>query len=127
MWTNHSYADDTQMYLALSPDDCSPLESLCHCLEQVKNGMNQNFLQLNQEKTELIVFGNKEKRVAVSKHLESPSSETKDQVRNLGVPIDSDLSFNSHMKSVTKSAFYQLKNISGMTSFMSQTLSLNPG
>ena len=104
----HSYADDTQIYIALSPDDCSPIES-CHCLEQVKNWMSQNFLQLNQEKTEIIVFGNKEKRVAVSKHLESLSLETKDQVRNLGVLIDSDLTFNSHIKSVTKSAFINLR------------------
>ncbi len=117
----HSYADDTQIYLALSPDDCSPIESLCHCLEKVKNWTNQNFLQLNQEKTEVIVFGNKEKRVAVSKHLESLSLETKDQVRNLGVLIDSDLTFNNHIRSVTKSAFYQLKNISRIKGFMSQT------
>lgn len=117
----HSYADDTQIYLALSPDDCSPIESLCDCLEQVKEWMNQNFLQLNEEKTEVIVFGNKEKRVAVSKHLESLALETKDQVRNLGVLIDSDLTFNNHIKSVTKSAFYQLKNISRIKGFMSQT------
>lgn len=116
----HSYADDTQIYLALSPDDCSPIESLCHCLEQVKNWMNQNFLQLNRDKTEVIVFGNQEKRVTVSKHLESLSVETKDQVRNLGVLIDSDLTFNSHIKSVTKTAFYQLKNISRIKGFMSQ-------
>ena len=51
----HSYADDTQIYIALSPDDCSPIESLCHCLEQVKSWMSQNFLRLNQEKTEIIV------------------------------------------------------------------------
>ena len=116
----HSYADDTQIYLALSPDDCSPIESLCHCLEQVKNWMNQNFLQLNQEKTEVIVFGNKEKRVTVSKQLESLSLETKDLVRNLGVLIDSDLTFNSHIRSITKTAFYQLKNISRVKGFMSQ-------
>ena len=53
--------------------------------------MNQNFLQLNQDKTEVIVFGNKEKRIAVSKHLESLSLKTRDQVRNRGVLIDSDL------------------------------------
>lgn len=87
----HSYADDTQIYLALSPDDCSPIDSLCHCLEEVNNWMNQNFLQLNQDKTEVIVFGNKEKRLTVSKYLESLLLKTKDQVRNLGVLIDSDL------------------------------------
>ena len=43
----HSYAVDTQIYLAMSPDDYSPIESLCHCLEQVHNWMNQNSLQLN--------------------------------------------------------------------------------
>ena len=117
----HSYADDTQIYIALSSDDYSPIQSLCHCLEQVTNWMNQNVLQLNQDKTEVIVFGNKEKRIAVSKHLESLSLKTRDQVRNLGVLIDSDLTFSSHIKSITKTAFYQLKNISRVKGFMSQT------
>ena len=116
----HSYADDTQIYI-LPSDDYSPIQSLCHYLEQVTNWMNQNFLQLNQDKTEVIVFGNKEKRIAVSKHLESLSLKTRDQVRNLGVLIDSDLTFSSHIKSITKTAFYQLKNISRVKGFMSQT------
>ena len=115
----HSYADDTQIYIALSSDDYSPIQSLCHCLEQVTNWMNQNFL--HRDKTEVIVFGNKEERIAVSKHLESLSVKTRDQVRNLGVLIDSDLTFSSHIKSITKTAFYQLKNISRVKGFMSQT------
>ena len=82
--------------------------------------MNQTFLQLNQDKTEVIVFGNKEKRIAVSKHLESLSLKlgTKSET---GVLIDSDLTFSSHIKSITKTAFYQLKNISRVKGFMSQT------
>ncbi len=28
----HSYADDTQIYLALSPNDYSPIDSLCQCI-----------------------------------------------------------------------------------------------
>ncbi|KAK0141171.1 hypothetical protein N1851_021853 [Merluccius polli] len=83
--------------------------------------MNQNFLQLNQDKTEVIVFGNKEKRTAISKHLESLSLKTRDQVRNLGVLIDSDSTFSSHIKSITKTAFYHLKNISRVKGFLSQT------
>ena len=117
----HSYADDTQIYIALSADDYSPLTSLSNCLDQINNWMNQNFLQLNQDKTEVIVFGNKEKRSVVIKHLELLSIQTKDQVRNLGVQIDSDLTFSSHIKSITKTAFYQLKNISRVKGFMSQT------
>ncbi|KAI2647309.1 Transposon Ty3-G Gag-Pol polyprotein [Labeo rohita] len=29
----HSYADDTQIYLALSPNDYSPIDSLCQCID----------------------------------------------------------------------------------------------
>ena len=119
----HSYADDMQIYIALSSDDYSPNTSHCvTVLEHVTNWMNQNFLQLNQDKTEVIVFGNKEKRIAVSKHLESLSLKTRDQVRNLGVLIDSDLTFSSHIKSNhPKQPSISLRTISRMKGSMSQT------
>ncbi len=42
----HSYADDTQIYLALSPNDYSPIDSLCQCIDEINSWMCQNFLQL---------------------------------------------------------------------------------
>ncbi len=30
----HSYADDFQIYLALSPNDYSPIDSLCQCIDE---------------------------------------------------------------------------------------------
>ncbi|KAF7646176.1 hypothetical protein LDENG_00192120, partial [Lucifuga dentata] len=53
----HIYADDTQIYLALSPSDYGPVDSLCLCLEKVIKWMLQNFLQLNKDKTEIIISG----------------------------------------------------------------------
>ncbi len=47
----HSYADDTQIYLALSPNDYSPIDSLCQCIDGINSWMCQNFLRLNKEKT----------------------------------------------------------------------------
>ena len=33
----HTYADDTQIYIALSPDDYSPIESLYHCIALIND------------------------------------------------------------------------------------------
>ena len=82
--------------------------------------MCQNFLQLNKDKTEVIVFGAKEERLKVSTQLQSIMLKTTNQARNLGVVMDSDLNFNSHIKTITKSAYYHLKNISRIKGLMSQ-------
>ena len=81
--------------------------------------MRENFLQLNEDKTEIILFGSKEKRVSVGKYLETWAL-TSDRVRILGVLIDSDLTFSSHIKAITKAAFYQLRNINRIQGFLSQ-------
>uniref|UniRef100_A0A3B3DFR7 Reverse transcriptase domain-containing protein n=1 Tax=Oryzias melastigma TaxID=30732 RepID=A0A3B3DFR7_ORYME len=45
----HSYADDTQLYIAVSPDDLEPLNTLLNCILDIKSWMAENFLQLNQD------------------------------------------------------------------------------
>ena len=82
--------------------------------------MCQNFLQLNNDKTEAIVFGARDEQLKVSAQLKSVMLESRHQARNLGVVIDSDLNFKKHIKSITKSAYYHLKNISRIKGLMSQ-------
>lgn len=53
----HSYSHDTQLYLALSPNDLSLLETLLSSVDNLNKRMCRNFLQLS--KNEVIVFGEK--------------------------------------------------------------------
>jgi len=55
--------------------------------------MSQNFLQLNKDKTEVIAFGNKDEVLKVNAYLDFRGLTTKNQVRNLGMSLESDLSF----------------------------------
>ncbi len=75
-----------------------------------------NILSLSLKKTEVIAFGNKDEVLEVHAYLDSRSQTTKHQVNNLGVILETDLSFSSH---VTKSAYYHLKHIARIICFAS--------
>ena len=71
--------------------------------------MSHNFLQLNKDKTEVVVFGpNKNEIIKVSAYLKSLSLQTTNQARNLGVILDADLHFENQINLLTKSAYYQI-------------------
>ena len=116
----HNYADDTQIYVSLTAGEHGPVDSLLHCIQQISEWMQNNFLQLNADKTEIIVFGPQKQRESVICHLQSLSLKPSSKVRNLGVILDSDLNFNSHIKSVTSAAFYHLKNIARIKNIVSK-------
>lgn len=61
-----------------------------------------------------------EEILKVYAHLQSVMLKSTDQARNLGVVMDSDLSFNSHINTITKTAYYHLKNIARIKGLMSQ-------
>ncbi|MDF4316827.1 reverse transcriptase family protein, partial [Vibrio parahaemolyticus] len=109
----HCYADDTQLYLSMKPEESNQLTKLHNCLKDIKTWMS-NFLMLNSDKTEVIVLGPKQLRDSLSDDIVSldgialASSTT---VRNLGVIFDQDLSFNSHLKQTSRTAFFHLRNI----------------
>lgn len=49
----HIYADDAELSVAMSPDDTEQIDSLVYCIFDIKVWMAHNFLQLNQDKTEV--------------------------------------------------------------------------
>lgn len=53
---SYNYADNIQLCLSLCPDNITTLNLLFTCLKDIKLWMSQNFLQLNKDKTGIIVF-----------------------------------------------------------------------
>ena len=52
--------------------------------------------------------------------LKIPGTKRKPLAKHLGVLLDPDLNFESHISNLTKTAFYHLKNIAKVQSFLSQ-------
>ena len=110
----HCYADDTQLYITTKTLTPAVLSTLTNCLTDIKTWMNQNFLKLNSNKTETIIFGKKSSlppsqnlSLCIDGHSVTPSF----LVRNLGIYMDSTLSFKSHISHIMKTSFFHLRNI----------------
>jgi hypothetical protein len=112
----HFYADDTQLYIPLTPTNFSAaFATLQKCLTDVQSWMAANKLKLNPDKTEFILLGTKTQRGKLAgcfpvDILGSNMSPT-DKARNLGVIFDSDFSFSNHVVSVCRSCFVGLRDI----------------
>uniref|UniRef100_A0A8C6KAZ9 Reverse transcriptase domain-containing protein n=1 Tax=Nothobranchius furzeri TaxID=105023 RepID=A0A8C6KAZ9_NOTFU len=116
----HSYADDTQLYISVSPDDTRPMDALFNCILDIKSWMAENFLQLNQDETEVLVISPEAQREKLLPKLQSLSLNPSSQVKNLGVTFDSELTFILHIKNITKIGFYHLKNIARVRPILSR-------
>lgn len=98
----HSFVDDNQLYVAMSPDDTGSLSALFNCILDMKSCLAENFLLLNKDKT----FGSGVKREKLVSKLQSLSFNLCGQAENLGVLFDSELSFELHIRDITKKVFF---------------------
>lgn len=112
----HFYADDCQIYMPISKENHCPLTPLLNCLCDVKAWLSQNFLKLNEEKTEVMVFG------PVPSDLGPLKEYVRPKVTSLGVTIDSDFNFDKQVNGVVKSSFYHLRLLSKVKPFLSFNL-----
>ncbi len=81
--------------------------------------MSNNFLQLNNDKTEVILSGPSKTRNYVAGNLENLTPYVKYHVKNLGVIFDSELCLEKQISSVVKNSYYQLRIISRLKSLLS--------
>uniref|UniRef100_A0A8C1CZ15 Reverse transcriptase domain-containing protein n=1 Tax=Cyprinus carpio carpio TaxID=630221 RepID=A0A8C1CZ15_CYPCA len=120
----HCYADDTQLYISSRPGETYQFEKLTECIVDIKNWMTSNFLLLNSEKTEVLIIGPKSSAcndLECCLRFDGCSVNSSSSVRNLGVLFDSNLSLESHVSSICKTAFFHLKNISKLRPMLSMS------
>ena len=106
----HLYADDTQIYFALEIDnECPDLSSVKACFDEIKQWMVQNFLKLNDGKTEVLEIGNYENFVS-SINLANIVVTPTDKAKNLGFKFDDQLSLHHHLNYVSQLCNINLRN-----------------
>ncbi len=120
----HCYADDTQLYVPLSPGS-SNAPCILSCLAEIKTWMSSNFLKLNDSKTEVLLITplshNPANTINLLSNLGPLSENIQTEVRNLGVIMDTELSFDTQVTKVLQSCFAQLRQLSKIKSFLSPT------
>ncbi len=100
----HFYADDTQLYLSFRPDDPTVAARISGCLADISAWMKEHHLQLNLEKTELLVFpATPTLQYDFTIQLGSSTITPSASVRNLGVIFDDQLTFKEHIAKTARS------------------------
>ena len=116
----HFYADDLQIYLPMCPNDTSALTTLLDCISDIKQWLAQNFLHLNNSKTECIFFGSPSMSNVFTTNAGTLAPFFKPHVKNLGVIFDNGLKFNKQISSVISTSFFQLRLLAKVKSFLSR-------
>ena len=117
----HCYADDTQLFLSFPPSATQVEERITACLADISQWMSSNHLKLNPDKTELLFFPAKSsplRELTIS--IDNASVTSAPKAKNLGVVLDSQLSFKAHITAVTRSCRFTLYNIRRIRPFLTQ-------
>ena len=123
----HLYADDTQLYFAFDTIHSSDLElKLSACLDEIKDWMVNNFLQLNASKTEIMILSSKYDHCSLPAELKLTVNgcpmEINSSVRSLGVLLDNKFSMSQYVTSIVQACNLQIRNLWFIASKLSMKL-----
>lgn len=127
--TVHHYADDTQIYHNFTTDN---LITANNKINEDLNSLLQislaHKLKLNPNKSQVMLFGPKKKRLIATNLLNISLGDTNlkifNECKNLGVWFDSDLRFTKHVNHVLKTSYNILKQLYPHRNTINQNLKL---
>uniref|UniRef100_A0A6I8NMR4 Reverse transcriptase domain-containing protein n=1 Tax=Ornithorhynchus anatinus TaxID=9258 RepID=A0A6I8NMR4_ORNAN len=117
----HLYADDTRISISSPVLSPSLRARICSLLRDVSTRLSARHLKLNMSQTELLIFP-PEPRPPLPDFpvtVDGTSVLPVPRARNLGVVLDSALSFAPHIPSVAKACRSHLRDIAKMRPFLS--------
>ena len=120
---HHFYADDTQLQDKDKPDNVhSLLTRTADCFDDVKNWMTANKLKLNDDKTEAMLVGTRQKLsqlpLSLLLQLDNTSIPISDSVKNLGVVLDSSLTMTNFISATARACYFHLRRISQIRKYL---------
>ena len=121
----HFYADDTQLYISFNLPECQDaIAKMEQCIQKVRIWMADNFLKLNEEKTEVLFFGSKNLLSNIEASPITIGSEhiaPTDLARNIGAYLDKYLNMDSQVSQVCKGAWLHLRNIGKIRPYLNES------
>ena len=109
-----NYADDTNTRLkfSLQFQYSNITHRLPELLKNLESWMNEHFLKLNPDKTEIILFApDRSQKLIGLVHPSTGHIRFKNSVKLLGVNLDEALTLEPHVNSVISSCYYHLRDI----------------
>ena len=110
------YADDTQINKLCRPSEIvDTINNIEQCISNVKTWMFHNKLQMNDDKTQAILFALKglaNEHLTKSIKIDDTAINFVPMLRDLGVTFDSSFLFNQHVMNTCRSTFLELRRIS---------------
>ena len=109
--TVHLYADDTQIYFSFDVNCSNPdLSRIQACFSEIKRWMAENFLKLNEDKTEAMELGMYENCIS-SVPLGATSIQPSEKAKNLGFQFDDQMSLDLQVNAITQKCFMNLRDL----------------
>ena len=130
------YADDSQLYIAFHPMRPMELQNVTSrindCLSEIKVWMVNNFMKLNESKTELLVIGkplvlkrfNLEITIKFGDTIITPTVCKNDTWKSLGVLLDESLNMERQINNVRKNCCWTMNNLRTIRKYLDERVKL---
>ena len=118
------YADDTQAYISCDFDDISSaMDKLEKCLEEIRHWMAQNWLKLNNDKTEFILFCHPKDHASlpdISLTLGDSRIDKVHSVKSIGAYLDVFMDMDKQIAATCKASWFYLHKIGKIRKFLTE-------